>query len=1230
MAKGKRKQKDAGAPPPEPPPGAPPHAARAADVGKPPFCVVGLGASAGGLEALTDFFGAMKKNSGMAFVVVSHLDPEHKSALAEILAKTARMPVAEVRDRMSVEPNHVYVIPPNTEMRISDGQLSLVSRPGGRQPPMPIDAFLCSLAEERKSQAIGVILSGTGTDGTRGLKAIKADGGITFAQDQSARHEGMPRSAIAAGCVDMILSPSAIAAAVERIGSCPFPEDTEAQLATATTPVREADDFQAIVRLLGRATQVDFTHYKHSTLWRRLQRRMMLRKLSTLPAYLECLRTEGQEVQALFDEVLLQVSGFFRDPEVFDALKHLIFPSLLQERSPNTPVRIWVPGCATGEEVYSLAICLLEAQEERSVSAPIKLFATDISDKALTAARAAEYLDHAVADVAPTRLRRFFEKIEGGYRINKAVRDLCVFARQDVTRDPPFSQLDLISCRNLLIYLDLSLQARVLPIFHYALKLGAFLLLGSSETVGAFTDLFEPVNAKYKIYRRTKKPTRLAFDFTPGTPGRTAAAVAEEAEDDVASEQDVRREADRIVLARYAPCGVVIDEQLRIVQFRGHTGAYLEPAPGTPTLDLFQMARSGYLSDLRDTLERAQREQRPARQEGIRLKTADEVREFNLEVIPIALPASGLRFFVVLFEEPAQPLAPIAKPSRRPPARAGAESDKVLEITRLKDELAASRHYLQSIIEEKEAANEELKAANEEVVSSNEELQSTNEELETAKEEVQATNEELTTVNDELQSRIRVASQLGDDLTNLIDSLNIPTVVVGRDLRLRRFTPSSQRVLSLLPDDVGRNVGDFKLKINLPDLEPLIQEVLDSFAAKEVEVTDQQDVWYRMVVRPYKTSDNRIDGAVITLIDIDLMKRREDVLRTSEQWFRILVEDVKDHAMFSLDAQGRVAGWNLGAERLLGYAASEILGQNFARLFTPDDVAAHKPERELETATREGRFEDEAWRVHKDGTRFRAHVLVAPLRGEDGNLRGFTKMVHDITRRKELEQEVLETAGREQQRIAQDMHDSVGQELTALGLLSDSLVQLLSEQSHPDATLATKINGGIRRVLGKVRALTQGLVPVEVDARGLMAALTELAARTRDQVGVACVFTCVKPVLVENNATATHLFRIAQEAVTNALKHAHPKRVDIGLGFAGERIVLRVADDGTGMPRTESDAGGMGLRIMRYRAGLINADLTLDSAPDQGTTVSCTLIHGKTDERKQGEPEPPSGPRADR
>jgi two-component system CheB/CheR fusion protein len=1292
--------------------------------------VVGIGASAGGLEALTEFLQAVPADSGLAFVAVSHLDPEHKSALGDILSRVSHMPVREVEDGMAVEPNHVYVIPPDRDMVIAQGILHLALRAEHRGPHMPVDTFLCSLAGERGSRAVGVILSGTGSDGTRGLKTIKEAGGITFAQDQTARFGGMPHSAIAASCVDYVLPPPQIATELLRIARHP----SQAQLEEVPPPVAPGNEdvFLQILRLLSDTTGVGFVNYKHSTLRRRIERRMVLRRLETLAEYLQCLRDDPAERHRLCEEVLIPVTSFFRDPEVFETLNNTVFPRLMQNRPPDAPLRVWVPGCASGEEAYSLAICLVEYLGTVANATPVKIFATDISDRAIEAARAGAYGEGIAAEVSAQRLQRFFVKTDRGYEISKAVRDVCVFARQDVTKDPPFSQLDLISCRNLLIYLGPALQSRVLPIFHYALRPGGFLVLGNSETVGSFTDLFEVADKRHKFYVRTATPSRLTFDYTSGPPPRTQVIVHEAGIERGRRLPDVYREADRVVLAYYAPTGLVVDENLQIVQFRGDTGNYLKPAPGPPTADLLLMAREGLLGDLRAALDRAKRDNAPTRKDGVRVKANDHFREIDLNVIPVTDLASGARHFVVMFEEarPAAPLTPTLSPGGRGqgegarlPVTPEEESAKDQEIGRLKHELETTKAYLQSVIEQKEAANEELRAANEEIISANEELQ--------------ATNEELTTVNDELQNRIRTANQLSDDLVNLIETTNIPLVVLGADLCICRFTPCAQRVLNLRPDDTGRPISE--LKLNVPDLEALARDVIDTLEIKQQEVQDEQGCWHKLFIRPYKTLDQKIGGVVLMLIDIDALKRRERQIEVSRDYAVSIVETVREplivldaklrvrtanrafyqafrvnpketegrliyelgnrqwdiprlrtlleetlpqnshfenlevehdfpgigqrtmllnahrvvrlegepghlillafeditarkqaeqlrqeseyrlrtiintavDAIITIDEHGTIGSVNPAAERMFGYPAAEMIGQNVGMLMPPPYREEHDGYLARYLRTGEKRIIGIGREVRgrrKDGSTFPVDLSVSEW--HDRIARQFSGVLRDLSARKALEREVLEVATMEQWRLGQELHDSTGQELTALGLLAEGLVEALAKSSPGEAVLATKIAEGLQQVLGQVRALSRGLIPVEVDAAGLMAALAELASQTSELRGVTCTFECREPVLVEDNQTATHLYRIAKEAVTNALKHSRAKNVTISLEGDTRSVTLHVRDDGVGFPPEPVEVKGMGLKIMRYRAGLINARLAVGPAEPAGTLVSCTLNMG--------------------
>jgi two-component system CheB/CheR fusion protein len=699
----------------------------------------------------------------------------------------------------------------------------------------------------------------------------------------------MPRSAVAAECVDAVLAPEALAAELARISRLSSVGPAPAPAGEVPVAGHGGTTLDALVRRLGRITGIAFGDYKQTTIQRRIQRRIGLLRLANLADYMAYLEEHPEEADTLCKDILIHVTSFFRDQDVFEALATSVFPAILDRHASEEPIRIWVPGCATGEEVYSLAIGLLEFLGRRGSTLPIKLFGTDVSEAVVALARAGRYGERIASQVSPERLRQYFVKDGDGYVISKAVRALCVFARQDATRDPPFSNLDLISCRNLLIYLGPVLQRRVLPMFHYALREGGYLVLGTSETAGRAEDLFAVVDARRSIYVRRSVPRRLIYDVA-GAGWRSGPAVqALLGSASGGTGLDAQREADRVVLARYAPPGVVIDEELEILQFRGDTGAFLMPAPGTPSNNLLRMARTGLLPDLRAVLEEVRERDGPARRAGVRIQAGGRDVRADIEVIPVRIPDTGMRCFVVLFEQ-TEAVAPDDGARPRTPA-APADDHRIAELER---ELAATRDYLRGGMERLEAANEELRAANEEILSSNEELQSTNEELQTAKEELQATNEELLTVNEELQHRNHEATLLGDDLTNLLESVKIPMVMVGRDLFVRRFSPSAAQVLGLLPGNVGRSLLDLPLAITVPGLDELLLEVLDTFVAVEQEVRDRRGHWYRVTVRPYRTQDNRVDGAVVALADIDALKRMADGLAQARDHAQSILMAVRE------------------------------------------------------------------------------------------------------------------------------------------------------------------------------------------------------------------------------------------------------------------------------------------------------------------------------------------------
>ncbi|HVI06699.1 MAG TPA: chemotaxis protein CheB [Candidatus Binatia bacterium] len=883
------------------------------------FPVVGIGASAGGLEAFSDLLRHLPETTGMAYVVIQHLDPKHHSDLREILSRTTRIPVQEVTDGAQIKPNTVYVIPPNTSMALQDGHFHLAARLLTRGQHMPIDHFLHSLAEARGNRAIGVILSGTASDGTEGVRAVKAAGGITFAQDQeSAKYGSMPHSAVSAGCIDFVLAPAEIAIELTRVARHPYL--TPASIQALESASGSDGEMEVLLALLRNASGVDFTHYKPSTLQRRIKRRMVLQRIEKLKDYVQYARSTPDEVDELFQDILIHVTGFFRDPAAFVSLRKRVLPNIFKDKKAQT-VRIWVPGCSTGEEVYSLAMTILEylwletSKTTRSPlgSMPFQIFATDISETALDRARAGLYSEALLADVPPERLRRFFVRLDGGYQIVKPVRELCVFARQNVAKDAPFSNMDLISCRNLLIYLGPLLQKRVIPTLHYALKPDGYLMLGESESLGAFADYFNPVDKKAKIFQKKKSATRLVSFF-----GATDFGIRRGVVDEVrlpreaAPVLNLEKEVDRLLMSRFVPASIVVNEEMEIIHLRGKTGAYLEPAAGLPTFSLSKMAREGLLVDLRAAISAAKKGKTTVRREGVRVQSEGQAREVNLEVTPLRGPSANERFYVIVFQEAISP----AEKSRAGGRRAAAVRDGASrENAQSKRELEQLREQFQSLIEEHETTTEEFKSANEEVLSANEELQSTNEELETAKEELQSTNEELTTLNEELQNRNVELTSVNNDLLNLLGNVTVPVVIVDHDLRIRRFTPPAQKLMNLLPGDVGRRLMEIRPNLDLDDLGKYARETIENVVPVEQEVRETgSGTWFQMRVRPYKTWDNKIDGAVISFENIDALKRDVEYLKRH-------AVDLIEYAPIPtvvLDAKLRVVSVNESFQKIFG------------------------------------------------------------------------------------------------------------------------------------------------------------------------------------------------------------------------------------------------------------------------------------------------------------------------
>ena len=844
---------------------------------------VGIGASAGGLEALTELLRNLPAKMGAAYVIVQHLDPAHESLLAELLARVAPFPVTQATDDVLIRADHAYVIPPDTTMIVVDGHLRLAKRKRAQAPAHPIDVFFRSIAEMNGSSAIGIVLSGTGTDGAGGLSTIKGGGGITFAQDpQTARFDGMPSAAIAMGCVDFVLAPREIAKRLIEITLHPY-----ITAPTATARLDDAAPLDIAFQMLRRVSRVDFAQYKTGTIRRRIVRRMALRGVAELADYVAVLQREPAEVEALYADLLICVTRFFRDPAAFAALFDVAFPKTLRRRQRGSAIRVWVPGCASGEESYSIAISLLELLGDRVSSTRIQVFATDLSESAIRIARGGIYPVSIEDDVSPERLERFFVKVDRGYQVARAVREVCIFARHNVTQDTPFSQLDLVSCRNVLIYLDPAVHERMLAMFHYALRPGGLLFLGNAESTSAAPSLFTPVDQKHHIYARADAmPLFPAVDIQiPAMRAVPGAGMAEPMAGSVGA-PDVHRAADQVVLGSYAPGGVVVDATYRIVQFRGGTSPYLEPAIGNASFDLLRMTRPELRPALRDALRQAKERMDPVRVDDLPVHADDTVKHVSIRVIPFRTGESNAQFFAVLFDASRRTgRARLAAPKpRAAPGKAGAarvaRADARM-IGELRQEVDGLRQRLRTIVDDNASAMEELQVASEEVQSTNEELQSANEELETAKEELQSANQELTTLNDELLARNGELAELSDDLTNLLGNMHVPVILVSPDLKIRRYTAGAERLINLAPTDIGRSIREVGANRGVADIEAIVTNVSTTAQVEEREVRDDEGRWFSMIVRPYTTADRTVDGAVIVYQDIDARRRNADELDTA-------------------------------------------------------------------------------------------------------------------------------------------------------------------------------------------------------------------------------------------------------------------------------------------------------------------------------------------------------------
>lgn len=918
----------------------------------PSFPIVGIGASAGGLAAFEAFFSGMPKDQdpGIAFVLVQHLAPDHKSLLAELIRRYTSMKVFEVEDGMPVQVNCIYVIPPNVDIAFLNGSLQLLTPMAARGQRLPIDFFFRSLADDQRERAIGIVLSGTGSDGTLGVRAIKEAGGIVMAQNAaSAEFDGMPASAIATGLVDYQLAPAEMLSELIAYTQHGFTRFAHTDFSVNANAVNAMKKIFVLVRA---QAGHDFSLYKPSTIHRRIERRMAVHQIETLEAYVQYCQQMPDEVDALFRDFLIGVTSFFRDPEAFAVLEEQAIPKLFRDKQPGAAIRLWVAGCSTGEEAYSLAILLVEYMEKNKQSFSVQVFATDIDSRAVANARAGIYPASIVDDLTPERLARFFTLEPGGnaYRIQKVIRDLLVFSEQDIIKDPPYSKLDLICCRNLMIYFGAELQRKLIPLFHYALSPKGLLFLGTSEGIGEFESLFAVLERKAKLYQRIEDlvGTQRALGRFTTASGTTRVALPST----LASKPmypvklPMRELTERAILQHIAPACVLVNAQGDILYVHGRIGMYLEPSPGEVGIqNILKMAREGLRPALSSALHRAAHTQAATQISNLHVKTNGH---FTLVDLSIQIVRSGATvsdgatetsLYLVMLNEATLPAASVIAVSGEstrglpgapdPPGTSNA-TDSEVRISALKNELRAKDEYLQNIYEELETSNEELKSSSEEMQSVNEELQSTNEELETSKEELQSVNEELATVNAELQTKVMYLSRANNDMNNLLAGTGIGTVFVDFQLCILRFTPAASKIINLIQSDIGRPVSHFVSNlISYTALAADIKAVLDTLVPKEIEVQTTEGVWFNMRIQPYRTLDNVIEGAVISFININDRKRIETELAAANNVLRlaVVVRDAHD-AITVQDLDGNTIAWNPGAVRLYGWSEQQALGMN--------------------------------------------------------------------------------------------------------------------------------------------------------------------------------------------------------------------------------------------------------------------------------------------------------------
>lgn len=1190
--------------------------------------IVGIGASAGGLDALKSFFDSAPADMGAALVVIQHLDPAHPSLTAEILARHTKMPTRQVEHGAKVEINHAYVIPPNTYLTLKGSEFKLSEATPQHGLRMPVDAFFGSLAAQYDHRAVGIVLSGTGNDGTAGLREIKGSGGVVFAQSpETAQFDGMPRAAIGTGLVDVVCPvedmPSRIQAYLSHKRIKLIAETKEA-------PVVPGDEahLKSILALLQARHGYDLQGYKKGTLGRRIIRRMGLRNIEEMSDYLAYLRENDKEAEDLYRDLLINFTSFFRDPDAFDALSASVLSKLVEEKDGPDPIRVWVPGCSSGEEAYSIAMLLVEKLEAAHKGNPVQVFATDIDDQALAVARAGTYSPNLVTGVSPERLQRFFNKKDNAYQVNRKLREQVTFAPQNVITDPPFSRMDLISCRNLLIYLEGKLQDRIIGYFHFSLEDGGYLFLGRSESTNQATGQFEPIDKKFRIFRRLAGAQASSINFPTNGSRAHPVAIGLQPVTRPREATWLRELMQQQLLRSYAPAAVLTNTRHQVLYFMGPTALYLEQPSGLPTQDLLSLAPAELRQHLRRGLQKAIHSPEAVVIDNVLVHRSGLAQKIRIAIKPMATPGEIEQLFMVTFEDHAAGKEQPAGAAAETPAQQSAAGE--LE-TRLRD----TQEDLQISLEELESTNEALQASNEEMMSVNEELQSANEELETSKEELQAMNEELSTVNNQLKDKVEQLADVNADLENFVASTGIATLLLDSNHNIGRFTPVAKRLFNLIDADLGRPISDIKQKFADSRFLRDIDSVFQDFKPIEREILADDGACYMMRITPYRAREGRPGGVVVTFVDISQRLLNESKLRESETRFRSLVENAPD-PLILVGVDGKIALANLQAQTFFGYDQQELVGMKIEDLIPKRFRKRHEAHRKKfgeEVKARPMGSGLELLALAKNGEEIPIEVGLGPVKTEDGVM--VCASIKDIREHRQAVIAVQEAQARAEKAtnaksrfLATASHD-LRQPLQSLTMLTDALAlkvddPKLAELVERQGESLANIRGLLNSLLD-ISKLDTGGVKIEIVDLDLGAMVAGICASFQAQADRKGLKLAVDVPAAVVRTDRNLLQQLLQNMIGNAIHYTKHGSVKVVSRVVGNELKVEIRDTGVGIPADQldhifeefyqigrdpqqGDAGlGLGLAIVNRIAEKLDIRVEVESKVGKGSVFSFRL-----------------------